>query len=119
MWLIDLFLGVNMLNKDNVILSKAVTAACVRNTYLEELHSGKTPVSLKGDNSDVYVIDAGGNKIPWNGVSRISDEEMKKLMKEVVNNMYKFFENQYNEEYCEKVLDYNYKFAANWDDPEE
>lgn len=99
----------------NLELSVKITTNKISSAHTED----KTPVSLKGDNSDVYVIDAEGNKIPWNDVSRISDEEMKKLMKEVVNKMYKFFENQYNEEYCEKVLDYNYKFASNWDDPEE
>ena len=108
-----------MLNKDNVVLSKAVAAACVRNTYLEDLHAGMTPVSLTGDNEDVYVIDAQGNKIPWNKVSQISDNEMKTLMKEVVNKLYKFFENQFNEDYCKKVLDYNYQFTKGWDDPDE
>jgi hypothetical protein len=34
-------------------------------------------VSHTGDGSDVFVVDADGNKIPWNKVSRISQEEMK------------------------------------------
>ena len=106
------------LNKNNAILAKAVTAACFRNTYIEEIHSGILPISVKGDFSDVFITDSLGNNIPWNKAARITDEEMRILMKEIVNKMYTFFEKQYDEEYCSKVLDYAYLIAKNWDDPQ-
>ena len=60
------------------VLAKAITAMCVRNGFLEDLHSGVTPSSRTGDCSDVKVTPYG--EIPWPKVSRISDEEMKRLM---------------------------------------
>lgn len=63
---------------------------CVRNTSLEDLHAGTVPTSQVGDYSDVKVVGPHG-EIPWNNLSRISDEEMKKLMIEVVDKVYSFF----------------------------
>jgi len=66
-------------------LAKAITALCVRNTFLEDLHSGITPSSKSGDYSDVKVVTPYG-EIPWQKLSRISpDEEMKRLMQEIVH----------------------------------
>ncbi len=62
-------------------LSKTLAAMCVRNTEIEDIHAGISPITKAGDYSDVKVIDATGREIPWNDVSRISDDEMKVLMK--------------------------------------
>lgn len=62
---------------------------CVRNSYLEELHAGISPSSQTGDYTDVKVISPYG-EIPWNRVGRISDEEMKPLMEDIVNRLYTF-----------------------------
>jgi hypothetical protein len=62
---------------------------CVRNSYLEELHAGISPSSKTGDYTDVKVISPYG-EIPWNRVGRISDEEMKLLMEDIVNRLYTF-----------------------------
>ena len=70
--------------------AKLMTAACVRRGYLEKLHAGFTPVSRAGDYSDVKVIDAEGREIPWNEVSRISQDEMKTLITGVVNRIHTF-----------------------------
>jgi hypothetical protein len=70
--------------------AKIMAAACVRRGYLENLHAGITPVSRKGDYSDVKVVDAEGREIPWNQVSRINQAEMKTLMTGVVNRIYTF-----------------------------
>ena len=70
--------------------SKIMTAACVRRGYLEKLHTGITPVTRTGDYSDVKVIDADGQEIPWNQVSRINQEEMKTLITGVVNRIHTF-----------------------------
>jgi hypothetical protein len=68
-------------------IAKALALECVRNTYLEDLHAGIFPTSATGDYSDVKVVSPYG-EIPWKRVSRISDEEMKRLMIEVVNRLY-------------------------------
>ncbi|MFZ5708072.1 MAG: hypothetical protein ACOY4T_00060 [Pseudomonadota bacterium] len=63
---------------------------CVRNTHLETIHAGKTPVTRTGDWSDVTVVDADGNRIPWTDVSHISDHQMRDLMRDIVNRLYTF-----------------------------
>lgn len=64
-------------------LAKAMAVQCFRNTKLEDFHAGTFPSSQTGDYSDVKVVSPFG-EIPWNRVSRISDEEMKALMLDVV-----------------------------------
>ncbi len=69
-------------------LARVMAVACVRNTQLETLHAGLTPVSYRGDGSDVVVEDAAGRRIPWSEVSRISDDEMRALMREIVDRLF-------------------------------
>ena len=71
-------------------LAKAMAMICVRNSRLEDLHAGQVPVTRTGDWSDVVVSDADGNRIPWAEVSRIDDDEMRALMRDVVNRLYTF-----------------------------
>ena len=71
-------------------LARVMAVACVRNTQLETLHAGLTPVSQTGDGSDVVVVDAAGRRIPWSEVSRINDDEMRALMREIVDRLYTF-----------------------------
>lgn len=92
-------------------LAKIITLNCVRNTFLEDLHSGITPSSEIGDYSDVKVITPYG-EIEWNKLSRISDEEMKKLMIEIVNKIYNFFLNI-------ESLSKFYRVPEHWDKPKE
>ncbi len=61
----------------------------VRNSSLEDIHAGIFPSSKTGDYSDVKVVSPYG-EIPWNEVGRISDEEMKPLMEDIVNRLYTF-----------------------------
>ena len=63
---------------------------CVRNTQLETLHAGLTPFTRTGDYSDVFVVDANGRRIPWSEVSRIDEDEMRDLMRDIVNRLYTF-----------------------------
>lgn len=70
-------------------LTLGLVEACVRNTGLEDLHAGRFPQSTTGDWSDVTVVTPEGN-IPWTEVSRISDDEMKALMIEVVDRLYTY-----------------------------
>jgi hypothetical protein len=70
-------------------LAKALVETCVRNTGLEDLHAGIFPGSEAGDYSDVKVVTPYG-EIPWSRLSRNSDEEMKRLMIEIVNRVFTF-----------------------------
>ena len=71
-------------------LAKAMAVICVRNSRLEDLHAGQLPISRTGDGSDIVVIDADGNRILWKDVSRIDDDEMRALMRDIVNRLYTF-----------------------------
>ena len=97
----------------------------IRNSNLEDLHCGITPGSKLGDYSDVKVISPYG-EIPWERLSRISDAEMKVLMKDITRNIYYFFKELFDkgdltEERIEMVferLDFMAKTALEeWDDP--
>ena len=70
-------------------LAKLMALHCARNTCIEKLHSGTSPGSKTGDYSDVKVVTPSG-EIPWNELSRISDDEMKILNKEIVNKIFTF-----------------------------
>jgi hypothetical protein len=72
-----------------VKFAKLLAFHCVRNSYLEELHAGISPSSQTGDYTDVKVVSPYG-EIPWNRVGRISDDEMKPLMEDIVNRLYTF-----------------------------
>ena len=71
-------------------LAKAMAVICVRNSRLEDLHAGQLPISRTGDGSDIVVIDADGNRILWKDVSRIDDDEVRALMRDIVNRLYTF-----------------------------
>jgi hypothetical protein len=68
--------------------AKSLVEVCVRNA-LEDLHAGNFPSSQRGDYSDGKVVTPYG-EIPWARASRISDEEMKLLMIDIVNKTYTF-----------------------------
>ena len=70
-------------------LSMVLVEQCVRNSMLENLHAGIVPDSQTGDHSDVKVVTPYG-EIPWSALSRISDDEMKLLIIEIVNKVYTF-----------------------------
>jgi hypothetical protein len=109
-----------MNESDNPIasqLAKAITALCVRNTFLEDLHAGTTPASKSGDYSDVKVVTPYG-EIPWQQLSRISDEEMKLLMKEIVNKLYTFLSRQDDPAFLKAFMALGNRYALTWDEPE-
>jgi hypothetical protein len=63
---------------------------------LEDLHAGLSPSSASGDYSDVSVSSPYG-VIPWPKVSRLNDDEMKRLMIDVVDRAYRFIHTLFNE----------------------
>lgn len=98
------------------VMAKAMALVCVRNTQLENLHAGPGVISHTGDYSDVTVTDATGRQIPWSEVSRISDDEMRKLMREIVNRLYTF-QLRVGEEEFRDYLDRQLTSTWNWDQP--
>jgi len=98
-------------------LAKTLTAMCVRNAEIENIHAGKAPISKTGNYSDVKIIDAQGNEFAWPDVSHISDEEMKILMRGIVNRLYTFFM-QGDDPRFDKNMDYHKRFTRIWDAPE-
>jgi hypothetical protein len=77
----ELLMNKNAQNEYSARLAKALAVLCVRNTLLEDLHAGVPILSATGDYRDVKIITPGW-VIPWNDASRITDDEMKKLMKQ-------------------------------------
>ncbi len=98
-------------------LAKAMAMMCVRNTKLENLHAGLVPVTKTGDYSDVIVLDAEGRKIPWPEVSHIDDDQMRELMKDVVNRLYTF-QMRIDDPEFQAWIDRWAAVAGKWDDPE-
>jgi hypothetical protein len=101
----------------SVRLAKALAVLCVRNTFLEDLHAGVPVVSKTGDFSDVKVL-TPDREIPWNEVSRISQQEMKTLMKQVVDKLYTVLMSLEDEEAMHVVFRGGQDYAHHWDDPE-
>lgn len=90
---------------------------CVRNTCIEDIHSGVEPQSKTGDFSDVHVITPYG-EIPWTEVSRITNGEMRKLMKEIVDKIYTFLIRANDTDFLERMSIYSQQTTHAWDAPE-
>ena len=97
--------------------SKSMASMCVRNTMLEDIHAGIEPVTHTGDYSDVVVIDANGRRIPWPEVSRIGNEEMRDLMRQVVNRLYTY-QVKAGDTHFIAMMDRALAEAWQWDEPE-
>jgi hypothetical protein len=99
-------------------LAKYLAQQCFRNTMLEDLHAGITPNSQTGDYTDVVVRSPYG-EIPWPNLSRLSDEEMKALMIDVVNKTYRaliaLFDDRLGGELI-KILAHQ-DFLPRWNEP--
>ena len=76
---------------------------CFRNSMLEDLHAGTSPSSASGDYADVTVTSPYG-VIPWSNVSRLNDDEMKRLMIDVVDRTYHFIHTLFDENTGGEVL---------------
>ena len=93
-----------------------MASLCVRNTMLQDIHAGVEPVSHAGDFFDVVVIDATGRGIPWTEVSRIRNEEMRDLMREVVNRLYTY-QVKADDPHFVAMMDRALAEAWQWDEP--
>ncbi len=97
-------------------LARIMAMLCVRNTQLETMHSGPTPVTRTGNYSDVFVVDADGRQIPWCEVSRIDENEMRALMQEIVNRLYTFHL-EANDPKLQATIERWMGAAMKWDEP--
>ena len=84
-------------------LAKYMVLQCFRNSMLEDLHTGISPSSASGDYSDVTVSSPYG-VIPWPKVSRLNDDEMKRLMIDVVDRSYLFIHTLFDENTGGQIL---------------
>ena len=98
-------------------LAKIMAMLCVRNTQLETLHAGLTPITRTGDYSDVVVLDADGRRIPWTEVSRFDEDEMRALMRDIVNRLYTFHLHA-DEPKLQATIERWMGVADKWDAPE-
>lgn len=99
-------------------MAKTLAMMCVRNTGLETLHAGVVPVTHTGDYSDVRVIDADGREIAWNDASHLDDDQMRALMKEIVNRLYTFHVWIDDTDFRNTVEKWG-AIANRWDDPDD
>ncbi len=98
------------------LLIRTMAMLCVRNTKLEDIHAGILPVTRTGDYSDVTVIDADGNRIPWNRVSHFDDDAMRDLMRQVVDRLYTFHIRLDDPEFLDEIGVWM-RAASRWDEP--
>ena len=98
-------------------LARIMAMLCVRNTQLETLHAGLSPVTRTGDYSDVFVTDAGGRRIPWTDVSHIDENEMRDLMRDIVNRLYTFHL-EADDPKLQATIERWMGAAMTWDEPE-
>ena len=84
-------------------LAKYMALQCFRNSMLEDLHAGTSPSSTSGDYSDGTVSSPYG-AIPWSKVSRLNDDEMKRLMIDVVDRTYRFIHMLFDENTGGQIL---------------
>lgn len=83
--------------------AKAIVALALRNGPLEDVHAG----------SRCPVCDGKP------GISRITDDEMKRIMKYAVNRIYALLVLKENEpERYERDIAFGERTTANWDNPE-
>ncbi|MEE4279149.1 MAG: hypothetical protein V2I82_11840, partial [Halieaceae bacterium] len=98
-------------------LAKVMAMVCVRNGRLEDLHAGRSPATRAGDYSDVHVVDANGQRIPWTEVSRIDDNEMRVVMREVVDRLYTFL-TRIDDQAFRAQIERWAAVTARWDEPQ-
>lgn len=98
-------------------LALSLALLCVRNTCIEDIHAGIEPASPAGDYSDVKVVTPHG-QIAWTDVSRISNDEMRLFMKEVVNKIYTTLRRLNDPEFIERMSRFTSRGTRRWNEPE-
>jgi hypothetical protein len=84
--------------------AKAIVALAFRNGPIEDIHAGKTCPACDGQS----------------GFSRITDAEMKLIMKSAVNRVYTLLRlKAADADGYEKEIAFGDRYTARWDDPDE
>lgn len=107
-------------NYDNYVAVDTWTKIGINNTEYNDqgaFDAGSRPVTRTGDWSDVTVVDADGNRIPWTDVSHIRDDEMRDLMRDIVNRI-NTFHLCADEPGLQAEIDRWMTVAGKWDEPE-
>ena len=99
-------------------LAKLMAMICVRNTGIEELHAGTVPVTHTGDYSDVFITDADGRQFPWSDASHLDDDQIRTLMRQIVNRLYTFHLKADDAGFRDH-LDRWLAVAERWDEPKQ
>ncbi len=97
-------------------LAKLMAMICVRNTGIEELHAGTVPVTHTGGYSDVFITDADGRQIRWSDASHLDDDQMRSLMRQIVDRLYTFHLKADDQGFRDH-LDRWLTVAERWDEP--
>ena len=97
-------------------LALGLAVLCVRNTCIEDIHSGAVAGAPAGDFSDVKVVSSRG-EIPWDATSRISDDEMRCFMIQVVDRLYTSLLRLDDPEFVARVTQYARKATIGWNEP--
>ena len=97
-------------------LARIMALMCVRNSGIEDIHAGKSPVSRTGDFCDVLVVDAEERRIPWPEVSHFDDEVMADLMRQIVDRLYTFHVKSGDPDF-QAILKRWMSVALRWDAP--
>ena len=91
------------LDPDLAIEAKALVALAFRNGPIEELHAGSACPACSGKT----------------GISHISDEQMKRLMKASVNALYRLlWQREYDPAHYQENMTLGRRYTLHWDDPE-
>ena len=94
---------------------------CFRRTeILEGIHAGEGPRSKTGDYTDV-VVKTPTQRIPWTNLSRISQGEMKQLMREAVDKTHAVLRMLLDKDRGEELLKFlqSQDLVSEWDKPQE
>jgi len=83
--------------------AKAIVALAFRNGPIEEIHTGRTCPTCTGNE----------------GFSRITDDEMKAIVTNAVNHVYKLLVlKAENPEEYERQIQFGARYTGRWDEPE-
>lgn len=98
-------------------LALAMAVLCVRNTCIEDVHAGIAPLTQTGDHSDIKIVTPYG-EIPWTSASRVSEDEMRQFMKQVVDRIYTVLLRLDDPEFVERMDQHSRRLTYKWDDPQ-
>ncbi len=99
-------------------IALGLAVLCVRNTSIEDIHSGIEPATDAGDFSDVIVVTPHG-EMSWNSVSRISNDEMRAFMIQVVDRLYTSLLRLNDPEFVARVTKYARGATSGWKEPQD